>query len=98
MASSSAAASRTVRARGPLVARPVTSPTTGPALMRPRAGLIPNSPLTLAGMRIEPPPSLPCAKGSSPLATAVPAPPLEPPAERVRSHGVRDGGATSGSV
>ena len=59
---------------------------------------MPNSPQTLAGMRIEPPPSLPCANGSSPAATAAPAPPLDPPAERVRSQGVRAGGATSGSV
>ena len=98
IASSSAAASRTVRASGPFTASPVMSPMTGPALIRPRAGLMPNSPFTLAGMRIEPPPSLPCAKGSRPEATAVPAPPLDPPAERDRSHGVRDGGATSGSV
>ena len=59
---------------------------------------MPNSPQTLAGMRIEPPPSLPCANGTSPAATAAAAPPLEPPADRSRSHGVRAGGATSVSV
>ena len=74
------------------------SPCSGPRLIRPRDTLIPNSPQTLAGMRTEPPPSLPCAKGTSPAATAAPAPPLEPPAERLRSHGVRAGGATSVSV
>ena len=36
--------------------------------------------------------------GTSPAATAAAAPPLEPPAIRSRSHGVRAGGATSGSV
>ena len=49
-------------------------------------------------MRIEPPPSEPGATGTSPAATAAAAPPDEPPAVRVRSHGVTAGGATSGSV
>ena len=34
------------------------------------------------GMRIEPAPSLPCAMGPRPAATAAAAPPLEPPAVR----------------
>src|SRR5262249_22227348 len=42
-------------------------------------------------MRIEPPPSLPCAIGMMLAATATAAPPLEPPDERVRSHGLRVG-------
>ena len=67
-------------------------------LTRPRASLIPNRPQTLAGIRTEPPPSLPCANGTSPAATAAAAPPLDPPAERVGSHGVRAGGATLFSV
>ena len=41
--------------------------------------------------RTDPPPSLPGAAATRPLATAAPAPPLDPPAERVRSHGVRAG-------
>ena len=40
-------------------------------------------------MRIEPPPSFPWASGNMPAATAAPAPPLEPPAERLVSHGLR---------
>jgi hypothetical protein len=36
--------------------------------------LIPNSPHTLDGIRIDPPPSLPCAAGASPAATAAAAP------------------------
>src|SRR5690348_4944112 len=98
MTSSSAAASRTVRASGPAVPRPTGSPYIGAALIRPRLGLTPTRPQQLAGIRIEPPPSDPCAAGASPAATAAPAPPLDPPAIRSRSHGVRDGGAASGSV
>ena len=37
-------------------------------------------------------------KTSDPPATALAAPPLDPPAIRVVSHGVTAGGATSGSV
>src|SRR4051794_15652595 len=98
IASSSAAASRTVRASGPCTDSPLISLDVGAADTRPRLVLMPNNPLTLDGMRMEPPPSLPGAAGTSPLATAVPAPPLDPPAERVRSHGVRAGSWPSGSV
>jgi hypothetical protein len=98
IASSIAAASRTVRASGPLVPSPVTSAPSGALLIRPRLGLMPNSPLMLAGMRIDPPPSLACAKGSIPAATATAAPPLEPPASRPRSHGQRAGPASGLSV
>src|SRR5215217_5089331 len=57
--------------------------------MRPRVGLMPNSPQHDAGMRIEPPPSEPCASGSTPAATCAAAPPLEPPGVRSRFHGLR---------
>src|SRR6478735_6010043 len=96
--SSMAAASRTVRAIGPDVARPTGSPYRGAPLIRPRVGLRPKRPQQLAGIRIDPPPSDPCATGTRPAATAAAAPPLEPPAIRARSQGVRAGGATSGSV
>ena len=96
--SSSAAASRTVRAIGPAVARPTGSPYIGEPLIRPRDGLNPTSPQHEAGIRIEPPPSEPCATGTSRAATAAAAPPEEPPAVRVRSHGVTLGGRPSGSV
>ena len=49
---------------------------------RPRDGLSPNSPHAADGMRIDPPPSFPCAIGTMPDATAAADPPLEPPAER----------------
>jgi hypothetical protein len=40
-------------------------------------------------MRMEPPLSLPCAKGRIPAATAAAEPPLDPPAVRSRFHGLR---------
>ena len=98
IASSSSAASATVRASGPSVDRPVRSGIIGPWEIRPRVGLMPNRPQTLDGIRIEPPPSLPWAAGARPAATAAAAPPLEPPADRLRSHGVRAGGPIFVSV
>src|SRR5690625_7688493 len=93
MISSSSAASATVRAIGPAVERPMKSGLKGPDVTRPRVGLIPKTPQAAAGMRMEPPPSLPWAAGARPAATAEAAPPLEPPAERERSQGVRAAGA-----
>ena len=49
-------------------------------------------------MRIEPPPSVACAMGSMPAATAAAAPPLEPPALCVSFHGLRVGPKSRGSV
>ena len=92
IASRKAAASRTVRASGP-GAQAGDVAVEGALHTRPRDGLMPNRPLMPAGMRIEPPPSLPCANGSIPAATAAAAPPLEPPASRVGSHGHRAGAA-----
>ena len=40
-------------------------------------------------MRIEPPPSLPCAAGTMPDATAALAPPDDPPGVRAKSQGLR---------
>ena len=65
------------------------SPMMGPSEMRWRLGFRPTRPQALAGMRIEPPPSLACAIGTMPDATAAAAPPLEPPAEREVSQGLR---------
>src|SRR6516165_4999125 len=42
-----------------------------------------------AGMRIEPPASVPTASGQIPAATATALPPLLPPGVRSRSHGLR---------
>src|SRR5262249_30641215 len=57
--------------------------------MRPKEGLWPTIPANDAGMRIEPPPSVPTASGPRPAATAADAPPLEPPGVRSRFHGFR---------
>ncbi len=53
----------------------------GPLDMRPRDGLSATPPHQLAGMRIEPPMSEPCASGTMPEVTAAWPPPVEPPAE-----------------
>lgn len=45
-----------------------------------------------------PPPSLACAIGTMPAATAAALPPLEPPDDLERSHGFRVGPHASGSV
>ena len=66
--------SATVRVSMPSITS-AESPSSGAAEMRPRLGFSPTSPQQAAGMRIEPPPSLPCATGSMPLATAAAAPP-----------------------
>lgn len=54
---------------------------------RPNDVLNPNSPMNDAGMRIDPPPSDPCADAQSPLATAAALPPEDPPALRAESKG-----------
>jgi hypothetical protein len=56
---------------------------------RPRLGLSPNTPQWLAGMRIEPPPSLAWATGTMPAATAAAEPPDEPPALWAGFQGLR---------
>src|SRR2546426_1946257 len=60
----------------------------GPTDTRPRDGLRPTPPHMLAGMRIDPAMSDPCAIGTMPAATAAMPPPVEPPAEYPRFHGV----------
>ena len=70
----------------------------GPRETRPRLGLSPTRPQHAAGMRSEPPPSLPWASGTMPAATAAAEPPEEPPGVRVGSHGLRVGPVWRGSV
>src|SRR5919197_244851 len=55
-------------------------------------------PQKLLGMRIEPPPWVPMANGPMRVATAAPAPPLEPPGVRSRCHGLREMPVTGLSV
>ena len=52
---------------------------------RPRDGRRPNTLFQAAGLRSEPPMSLPSATGSIPSASATAVPPLEPPQLRVGS-------------
>src|SRR5262245_55189016 len=66
--------------------------------MRPREGFSPTSPQKLAGILIEPPPSLRPAIGTIRAATAAAAPPLEPAVENARFHGFRVAPYTFGSV
>ena len=49
-------------------------------------------------MRIEPPPSLPCAIATMPAATPAALPPEEPPGVREVSQGLRAGPKRSGSL
>src|SRR5690349_7672547 len=74
------------------------SPKSGPIGTRPRDGRNPKTPQQDAGMRIEPAESLPYATGTAPYATAAADPPLEPPTDRVRSHGLRHGPCSRDSV
>jgi hypothetical protein len=99
VASSSAAASRTERVTMNSAEKPLQrSPSPGPNEFRPRDGLRPTSAQWLAGMRIDPPPSLACATGTRPAATAAAAPPLEPPGLCAGFHGLRVGPNAIGSV
>src|SRR5579864_4611606 len=57
-------------------------------LTRPNVGFNPTTPQNDAGIRIEPPVSVPVANGTIPAATAAADPPLDPPGMRSRSHGL----------
>src|SRR3954449_4319011 len=99
MAWRAAAGSATERGTTPSVVAPAQpSPMSGPWLTRARVGLRPTRPHSLAGTRIEPPPSLACAIGTRPAATAAADPPEEPPVECPGFHGLRAGGLQAGSV
>ncbi len=74
------------------------SPYCGATDTRARVGLRPTSPQQAAGMRMDPPPSLACATGTMPDATAAADPPDEPPVEWLVFHGLRDGPNRRGSV
>ena len=60
-------------------------------------GRRPVTPQKAAGQVIEPQVSEPMANGTSPAATAAAGPDDEPPAQRVRSHGVRHGPVSEAS-
>ena len=68
--------------------RPAQASFSGALVCRPLLGFRPTRPQALAGMRMEPPPSPAWAMGTRPAATAAAEPPLEPPGDRVGSHGL----------
>ena len=82
------AASATVRVIGPTWAS-VPKGLSGEAGTRPKLGFSPKMPVKPAGMRMEPPPSVPRWSAPMPQAAATAAPPLEPPGVLLWSHGLR---------
>ena len=78
-----------MRAIGPSTANGSQGADTGQRGTRPGVGRRPVTPLQAAGLRSDPPRSLPSAIGSRRQASATAAPPLDPPAERDVSHGLR---------
>ena len=89
IASSTRAASRTVRVMGPTWSSVQASGKTPYRLTRPYVGLSPTTPQIAAGMRMEPEVSEPSAAAAMPVASATADPPLEPPGVFVVSHGLR---------
>jgi hypothetical protein len=73
----------------PMVSREWLSGTTPEVSISPNVGLKPTTPQRPAGMRTEPPVSLPTAQSQTPAATAAAEPPDDPPAMRVGSRGFR---------
>src|SRR5262245_39469442 len=81
------ATSATDRPSGPLTLKPIPGKGSGAVVTSPTVGRSATRLLKLAGLRSEPPRSLPSAIGSMPVASATAAPPLDPPALFVRSKG-----------
>ncbi len=79
MTPSMSARSAADRAIGPGTSSDHDSGSTPWRLSRPKVGLRPLTPHAEAGIRTEPPVSLPSAAGTSRAASAAPEPPLEPP-------------------
>ncbi len=94
---SSSFASSTPGASGPCV-ETSSQDGIGRLPISPAVGLRPVSPQNAAGVRIDPPPSVPVASGTSPAARAAPEPPDEPPGDHSRPQGLRVGPNTSLSV
>src|SRR5262249_23759961 len=90
-------ASSTVRVSGPDVDRPSKAPK-GAVETRPRDGFSPKRPQHDAGIRIDPPPSVACAAGTSPAASAAAARPDEPPGVSSGFQGLRVTPFSSDSV
>ena len=69
----------TVRAMGPAVSWSAVIGMMPSRLTSPTVGLMPTTPLALAGLRIEPEVSVPIARVTRLALTAMPGPELEPP-------------------
>src|SRR5258708_38893119 len=78
--SSISAASSAVRAKGPWTWPGSQASGIGQFGVRPGVGRMPTMPQNDAGIRIEQPKSVPCAKGTMPVATATADPPEQPAA------------------
>src|SRR5215212_1876640 len=89
MALRTAAASATVRASGPIVSWVCEIGMTPARLVSPTVGLLPTTPLALAGETIEPFVSVPIATAHRLAAGATPEPELEPPGVRSMAYGLR---------
>src|SRR5438093_3729895 len=82
------AASATDQAIGPFPPNPKKGNGLGAVGTRPTLGRRATTLLKLAGLRSDPPRSLPSAIGRRPAASAAPAPPLDPPGLFDRSYGL----------
>jgi hypothetical protein len=85
------AKSATLRAIGPTTLSALQAFRDGTVGTRPGEGRKPTTEQKLAGLRSDPPRSLPSAMGSMPQASATAAPPLDPPQVFDRSQGLRVG-------
>ena len=92
------ATSATVRAIGPRWSSDVLSGTTPSHEISPIVALSPTVPHAADGMRIDPPVSVPSAPKHMPAASAAAAPPLDPPADRDGSSGLRTGPKADSSL
>src|SRR6185436_18379850 len=88
IAPSSSATSATLRAIGPSTLSVDHGVAAGHVGTRPGDGRSPTTPQKLAGLRSDPPMSLPSAIGSMCAASATAAPPLLPPQVLLRSCGL----------
>ena len=89
MAERSSATSSTVRAMGPTTLRGLQALSEGTFGTLPADGRKPTTEQKAAGLRRDPPKSLPSAMGTRPQASATAAPPLLPPQVLLKSQGFR---------
>src|SRR5579862_9786073 len=89
IADRNSARSSTLRAMGPTTLRGLQALSEGTLGTRPGDGRKPTTEQNAAGLRKDPPKSLPSASGTMPHASATAAPPLDTPHVLVKSHGFR---------